>query len=102
MYVMSPTIFSPGVTAPKSRFTRSGIGPALPCRVVDGRHGRDQPADQLGARGDAPAGQLDGDAPVAVRAVGIVKRLPDQELKLFLPFRRRAFRPRPPLIESGF
>jgi hypothetical protein len=37
---MSPTIFSPGAAAEKSRFTRSGIGPAAPCLVVEGRQGR--------------------------------------------------------------
>ena len=37
---MSPTILAPGTSAEKSRFTRSGIGPACPCCVVDGRHGR--------------------------------------------------------------
>jgi hypothetical protein len=36
---MSPTIFSPGAAAVKSRFTRSGIGPAAPWTVVAGRHG---------------------------------------------------------------
>src|SRR5690348_5756251 len=40
MYVISPTIFPPGSAAVKSRFTRSGIGPAAPCSVSERRHGR--------------------------------------------------------------
>ena len=37
---MSPTIFCPGTSELKSRFTRSGIGPACPWTVVAARQGR--------------------------------------------------------------
>ena len=39
IYVMSPTIFAPGLSAVKSRLTRSGIGPAAPCSVSERRQG---------------------------------------------------------------
>src|SRR6266436_5747673 len=80
IYVMSPTIFCPGTSAVKSRFTRSGIGPAWPCCVVAGRQAQlpHDPADQLRADGDARAGQLRGDPPVPVSAVGILEHVPDQ------------------------
>jgi hypothetical protein len=48
---MSPTILSTGFPAVKSRFTRSGIGPAAPCRVSDRRHG-------LGWHGTRPSSRM--------------------------------------------
>ena len=47
---MSPTIFCPGTWAEKSRLTRSGIGPACPCFVVHGRHGRGWQATRPSSR----------------------------------------------------
>ena len=104
---MSPTIFAPGVSAVKSRFTRSGIGPAWPWRGggpprprLAGHQAQlpHQGADQLQPGAHAPAGQLGVHAPVPVGAIGIIECLPDYELQLFPAFRRCAFRPRPPFI----
>jgi hypothetical protein len=48
---MSPTIFSPGLPAVKSRFTRSRIGPAAPCPVNEQRCG-------LGWQGTKPSPRI--------------------------------------------
>src|SRR6516164_8588552 len=100
MYVISPTIFSPGAAAEKSRFTRSGIGPASPCRVVDGRHGRGwqatRPSSRISLRtSSGPAGtpQRPGDPSVAVRGIGIIEDLLDDQREFLPPFRGSAFRP---------
>ena len=110
MYVISPTIFSPGAAAEKSRPTESGIGPAWPCWVVEGRHGRGwqatRPSSRI-SRGPArprratPGGPAATDPPVPVSRVRIAECLGDQQLELFSSFRRGAFRARPPLIEPG-
>ena len=48
---MSPTIFSPGFPAEKSRLTRFGIGPAAPCSVSECRHG-------FGWQGSRPSSRM--------------------------------------------
>ena len=108
---MSPTIFSPGAAALKSRATRSGIGPAWPCFVVDGRQGRGwqatRPSSRISARTssssrlDTPAGQLPSHPAVPIGAVGILECLRDQQLQLAPSFRGRGLWPGPPFVKPG-
>src|ERR1019366_269578 len=100
MQVMSPAIFRPGTAEVKSRFTRSGIGPAWPWTVVTGRQGRGwgggppRPPHPLPARPlEAPAGRLRPQPPVAVGAVGVLEGLPDQQPEFLASPRGRALRP---------
>src|SRR5919108_473001 len=76
---MSPTILCPGAWAVKSRFTRSGIGPAWHAEAV----------------------KLRMPPPVAVGAVGILEGLGDEQLEFLSPFRGRRGRPTTPFIKSG-
>src|ERR1022692_471553 len=58
-------------------------------------------ADQPGAGGDARAGQLRGDPPVPVGAVGVLEYVPDQRGEVLAASRGGALRPAPPFIETG-
>src|SRR6476661_2305337 len=93
---MSPTIFSPGASAVKSRSTRSGIDPAVPSFSVRlARHGRGwhgtrplvthDGTDQLEPGWDAPTAQLGMYPTVAVGLVGIGEDLHDQRRQLRPP-----------------
>ena len=100
---MSPTIFSPGASAVKSRLTRSGIDPraavvlgqARPPRPRLARHQAlvtHDGADQLEPGRDAPTAQLGMDPTVAVGLVGIGEDLHDQRRQLLpSPSGRRYF-----------
>src|ERR1700691_3729430 len=91
MYVMSPTIFSPGASAVKSRSTRSGMSCSWPSPSVRlTRHGR-----------RAPAHELRMHPPVPVRVIGILERLPDIQREYPAPFRRRRFRFIAPAVKTG-
>src|SRR5664280_496999 len=73
---MSPTSFTPGRSAVKSRHSRSGTVAASPATVVLGRH-----------------------PPVAGGVVGVGEHLPDQQAQLGPAGVRRRARPAAPFIE---
>jgi hypothetical protein len=87
------------------------MGPAWPCCVVRGRHGRgwQAPPGPAPASGHgpapcprhAPAGQLLPHPPVPVRARRNRQGLPYRGLSSSLLSAVGAFRPRPPFIEPG-
>ena len=93
MYVISPTIFSPGFSAEKSRLTRSDSGWPGPCSVSDARHGlgwhgsqlqlAHQLADELLARLLAAADQRGVQAPIAVFLVVRLEQRLDLQLGVF-------------------
>jgi hypothetical protein len=97
---MSPTIFAPGTSAAKSRFTRSGIGRpgpvSWPAAATAAAGGQAQlphePADQLRAGHGALPGQLPRDPPVPVGGIRIVEDPPDDQREFLPPFCGAAFR----------
>jgi hypothetical protein len=109
---MSPTIFSPGSSAVKSRLTKSGIGPAWPsCSVSEQRQG-------FGWHGLRPSSQGGADefgassprhrAPEPCACAGdhtprySPRISPYLQFQEFASFADRAERPGPPFAISGF